>query len=148
MSDAKIGYGNPPAAFRFKPGKSGNDKGRPPGSVRKPAGLAAIILSAINEPIEYRTRGGTMAAPGQELDLKMLVARAVEGNIDAISAVLSELTDAARAGSTEVDRFEISNWIPDYAGQTADQKTQDSAAKIAATPQEWWKADAVFPGKA
>lgn len=141
MSDYEIGYGKPPAAYQYKKGKSGNLKGRPPGKGRKPTALAAIILDAINEPIEYRTPVGTRAAPGQELDLKMLVARAVDGDFDAISAVLSELMDAARPGNAEVEHFEIRDWLPDYAGQTADQKTVDSAARIATKPLVGWRAD-------
>ena len=32
MNDKKIGYGSPPEATQFKPGESGNKKGRPKGS--------------------------------------------------------------------------------------------------------------------
>jgi hypothetical protein len=33
MSDFKVGYGKPPEHGKFKPGKSGNDKGRPKGRI-------------------------------------------------------------------------------------------------------------------
>ena len=143
MASYEIGYGKPPSETKFKPGQSGNLKGRPK---LEPSEMPAIIIDAIDEPIEYREGGQIKKAPGRELNLRMLVKRAAEGDIDAISDVLSELMDAERTGSPEVEHFEFRDWLPDYDGQSADQKTKDSAARIAATPPAGWQA-APLPDK-
>jgi hypothetical protein len=43
MSSYNIGYRKPPKQYKFKPGRSGNPKGRPK---YNPAGLAEIIRNA------------------------------------------------------------------------------------------------------
>jgi hypothetical protein len=45
MAKYKVGYGKPPKATRFKPGKSGNAKGRPQGSRNLASDLAAELAS-------------------------------------------------------------------------------------------------------
>ena len=45
---------------------------------------------------------------------------------------------AERYGDPGLDRILVENWIPDYPGQTADQKTAEVAAGRDATPAEWW----------
>jgi hypothetical protein len=42
-----VGYGRPPKATRFKPGKSGNPKGRPKGSVNTKALLKKIYTGKV-----------------------------------------------------------------------------------------------------
>ena len=54
-SDAKdgVGYGKPPAKHRFKPGQSGNPKGRPKGSKNE----WTIINKLLNRKIDIRENG-------------------------------------------------------------------------------------------
>ncbi|MBR1335248.1 DUF5681 domain-containing protein [Bradyrhizobium ottawaense] len=54
-SDAKdgVGYGKPPAEHRFKPGQSGNPKGRPKGSKNE----WTIINKLLNRKIDIRENG-------------------------------------------------------------------------------------------
>jgi hypothetical protein len=51
--DSKVGYGNPPKATRFKPGHSGNPKGRPKGS----RNLATDLAAELGEQITVREEG-------------------------------------------------------------------------------------------
>ena len=51
----KVGYGNPPRDTRFKPGQSGNPKGRQKGSKSFKATVGAIL----NEKIKVQTPHGT-----------------------------------------------------------------------------------------
>ncbi|MFG1299825.1 DUF5681 domain-containing protein [Xanthobacter sp. V3C-3] len=51
----KVGYGNPPRDTRFKPGQSGNPKGRQKGSKSFKATVGAIL----NEKIKVQTPQGT-----------------------------------------------------------------------------------------
>ena len=60
MSNYKVGYRNPPAASRFRPGVSGNPKGRPK---REGSSVAERIKSLLDTPIEYREGGGLRSQP-------------------------------------------------------------------------------------
>ena len=92
----------------------------------------------LNAPIEYRERGRTKVATYRELSLKMLVDNAISGDLDAAELALKILARAERYGDPGIDPILVENWIADYPGQTADQKTADFAAGRDATPAEWW----------
>ena len=135
MASYEIGYGKPPLSGRFRAGVSGNPKGRPK---RKPTPLAERIKAVLNAPIEYRERGRTKVATYRELSLKMLVDRAISGDLGAAELVLKIRAGAERYGDPGVDLILVENWIADYPGQTAGQKTADFAAGRDATPAGWW----------
>jgi hypothetical protein len=137
MASYEIGYGKPPKSRRFRAGVSGNQRGRPK---RKALALAERIKAVLNAPIEYRERGRTKVATHRELSLKMLVDRAINGDLDAAELVLKILVRAERYGDPGLDSVLVENWIADYPGQTADQKTSEVAAGRDATPTEWWSA--------
>jgi Family of unknown function (DUF5681) len=49
----QVGYGRPPRAHQFKPGRSGNPKGRPKGAKNEDT----ILFEIMNRPIEIREGG-------------------------------------------------------------------------------------------
>lgn len=51
--DYEVGYGKPPRRTQFQKGQSGNPKGRAKGSKN----LAAIIMSALHEPVTVTQNG-------------------------------------------------------------------------------------------
>ena len=55
MSDYEIGYGRPPKSTRFKPGQSGNTKGRPKGSTN----LENLLNKALDVKVTIETPTGT-----------------------------------------------------------------------------------------
>jgi len=136
MASYEIGYGKPPPSGRFRPGVSGNPKGRPK---RKATPLAERIKTALNAPVEYRERGRTRVATYRELSLKMLVDKAIGGDLDAAELALKILARAERRGDAGVDLIMVENWIADYPDQSANQKTADFAAGRDAPPTEWWR---------
>jgi hypothetical protein len=135
VPDNPIGFKKPPAQHQFKPGMSGNPRGRPK---RNPTDLAAIIVDVLNAPIEYQDGGKIKTASGRDLNLMMLVKRAVKGDVDAALALLDVRDQAERRGSAETERIEIFDWTPDFPGQTAEQKTRAHLDKKSAAPVEWW----------
>jgi hypothetical protein len=135
MASYEIGYGKPPLSGRFRAGASGNPRGRPK---RKALPVAERIKTVLNAPIEYRERGRTKVATPRELSLKMLVDCAINGALDAAEQVLKILARAERYGDTGIYPVLVENWIADYLGQTADQKTREFAGRRDATPAEWW----------
>jgi len=136
MASYEVGYGKPPQSGRFRAGVSGNPKGRPK---RKPTPLAERIKVVLNSPIEYRERGRTKVATYRELSLKMLVDRAISGDLSAAELALKIVARAERYGDPGVDPILVEDWIADYPDQTANQKTADFAAGRDATPAEWWR---------
>ena len=86
MADYEIGYGKPPRSRRFQPGVSGNPRGRPK---KKSSPLVETINKVLSAAIQYRVRGRTKVASALELSLKMLVDRAVSGDLEA-AEVLSQ----------------------------------------------------------
>jgi Family of unknown function (DUF5681) len=135
MASYDVGYGKPPLSGRFSAGISGNPRGRP-----KPKGLALaeLVKTVLYAASEYRERGRTKVATCRELGLKMLVDRAINGALDATELVLKILARAERYCDTGIDPVLVDNWIADYPGQTADQKTAEFEAGREAPPAEWW----------
>jgi Family of unknown function (DUF5681) len=133
MADYDVGYRKPPLSGRFRAGVSGNPKGRPR---RKPTPLAERIKAVLNARIAYRERGRIRVATYRQLSLKMLVDRAIGGDLDAAELALSIRARAERYPG--LDPILVENWIPDHPDQTANQKTADFAAGRDATPPEWW----------
>jgi hypothetical protein len=135
MSDHKVGYKNPPRKSMFKPGVSGNPKGRPK---RKPAELAGIIEGVLNAPAHYREEDRTRRTTRRELNLKKLIEHAVRGDVGAADLILAVRAYAKGLGDVGFASVQISDWLPDYAGQTGGQKTQEFAGTGDASPVEWW----------
>jgi hypothetical protein len=80
-----IGYRKPPEATRFKPGKSGNPKGRPKGSLN----LATDLSAELGEQITVREGGRQHRISKQRALVKSLMAKALQGDVRATTAVLA-----------------------------------------------------------
>ena len=133
MADDKIGYGKPPRKSQFKPGVSGNPKGRPK---RNPTAVSDVIKNTLSAPIQYRDRGRTKTITRTEAGLKKLVENAVKGDLAAAATLLQYRERAPRHGDVGTETIEVTNWWEDYAGQTADQKSRESAIGNRADPPD------------
>jgi hypothetical protein len=59
--------------------------------------------------------------------------------VGAADHVLKLYAHAKRSGDGGAGTLEIENWLPDHAGQTANQKTEDSSGmQPSVDPVEWW----------
>jgi hypothetical protein len=130
-----IGYGKPPQRSRYKPGISGNPKGRPK---RQALSLAEIIDRVLGTAVTFREKGRRKSATRDELCLKMIVDSALKGNLVAAGLVLKIRAHARQYGNSAVDRIEIRNWLPDHTGQTAGQKAHDAAQQEASVDTVEW----------
>jgi hypothetical protein len=127
MGDYGVGYGKPPRATRFKPGKSGNPNGRPK---RDPSALGDIVNEVLDETVQYREKGRTHSATRREVALTVLVQRAISGDIGASEMVLRRRAHALRRAGASSSQLLICDWLPDYPGQTAEQKARDLGLPI------------------
>ena len=78
--DNEVGYGKPPKEHQFKPGKSGNIKGRPKS---KKSGLTDIS-GLLNEPVKVKAGGKVREMGPFEAGLWKLAKRAVDKDLRAI----------------------------------------------------------------
>lgn len=72
--DYEVGCGKPPKEYQFKPGQSGNLKGRPPKRKRKRIDVAVIL----NEPLAVKNSGGRRKMPRFEVGVRRLVERGLK----------------------------------------------------------------------
>lgn len=89
-----IGYGNPPRATQYEPGRSGNPKGRP----RKQPSPIEVIRAMFAEPVNVREADGVKQISMLEAFLKQLRKSALEGDQRAIPHVLKLMQMAGLEG--------------------------------------------------
>jgi hypothetical protein len=92
----EVGYGRPPRAHQFKPGKSGNPKGRPKGAKSE----ASIWQTRLNEKIEVRVGGRVRRITVREAIVLRCIEDARKGNIKTANFVLGR-SAAAEAGEVQ-----------------------------------------------
>lgn len=93
--DAPGGYGRPPKNTRFKPGRSGNTKGRPKGTRNLKSDLASLLQTRV--PI--RQDGELRHVSRQEAILLTLYAKAIQGDTKASSQLLTMVTRTESQGT-------------------------------------------------
>jgi Family of unknown function (DUF5681) len=83
-SPYKVGYGRPPQAAQFKPGKSGNPRGRPKG----PKTVGAVLRDVIQRRIEVTENGKTRRILVLEVMLRRLANDAMRSDPRAMKLLL------------------------------------------------------------
>lgn len=85
MSDKqKVGYKNPPKHTQFKPGQSGNKKGRPKGSKN----MVTTLDKILNEKVSLREGNRVRRVTKAEAMTLTTVNKAMNGNQKAVSTVI------------------------------------------------------------
>jgi len=83
-AEEKTGYGRPPKHTQFKPGQSGNLKGRPKGS----RNFGKILVDEINATAEFTERGRKFRLPKGQIAIRQMINKAATGDPKAFSAVM------------------------------------------------------------
>jgi hypothetical protein len=97
-----VGYGKPPKHSRFKPGQSGNPKGRPKGA----RGFKAELDEELKQLITVTEAGRTRKLSKQRAMIKALFAKALKGDSKSVQLILSHssgLSDPAVLQSDELE---------------------------------------------
>ena len=90
-ADYAVGYGRPPVQTRFRPGASGNPKGRPKGAT----GLNTLVRDMMTEKMTVQTAAGvTKKIPRVEVLLRKVFELAVKGDPRAQSQLLNLYAEA------------------------------------------------------
>lgn len=82
--DEQVGYGRPPKAYRFKPGESGNPRGRKRGS----RNLRSDLADELAEIITVQEAGHAARLTKQRALVKRLCAQALSGEHRAMAQVV------------------------------------------------------------
>jgi hypothetical protein len=81
--NSSVGYGRPPVAKQFKPGQSGNPRGRKKGIKN----VATIFNDALYKPVKTRTGGRVRTLPKIEAIVEVMLNKALAGDIPAVSRI-------------------------------------------------------------
>jgi hypothetical protein len=133
---SKSGSRNPPTHFRFKKGVSGNRKGRPK---RKALVLGDIISKVQNTLTAYREGGRTKRASRLELALKKLVNSALKGDARSAEELFKLRAKVSKSSDARSQKIIVEDWIPDFEGQTGEQKTRAHARENEIDPTGFWE---------
>ena len=135
---SKSGSRNPPTHSRFKKGVSGNRKGRPK-LLKGQLAVSHIISKVQNTLTAYREGGRTKRASRLELALKKLVNSALEGDARSAEELLKLLAKASKNSDARSQKIIVEDWIPDFEGQTGEQKTRAHARENEIDPTGFWE---------
>jgi len=102
-TDYEIGFGRPPKANRFKPGKSGNPRGRPKGS--RPVG--AVLQQILGQRIAVTENGKTRRLPALEVMLRRLANDAMRNDPPALKLILTLVDRYGESGESTLSVDEI-----------------------------------------
>lgn len=83
-ADYEVGYRRPPLHGRFKPGQSGNPKGRPKGS----RNLATLLQAELRRPVSVTEGGRTRRVPKAVAMAATQINKALKGDTRAFATVL------------------------------------------------------------
>ena len=79
-----VGYCRPPIAKQFKPGQSGNPRGRKKGVKN----VAAIFNEALYRPVKIRTSAGIKTLPRIKAIVEVIMNKALAGDTAAVSRIV------------------------------------------------------------
>ena len=90
MSDYEMGYMKPPKSGQFKPGQSGNPKGRPVGSKN----TYKLLDDVVNEKVQITKNGKPIKITKKVAMLLQATNKAAQGDLKALQILLPMMTAA------------------------------------------------------
>lgn len=117
--DYTVGYRRPPQSTQFKPGVSGNPKGRPKGS--RPVG--AVLQEIIRQKIAVTENGRTRRLPVLEIMLRRLANEAMRGEQRSIKFLLSLLEYYGASSQATVQLSELLTEDAEILAEYLDETT-------------------------
>jgi hypothetical protein len=124
---ADVGYGRPPIEHQFKPGQSGNKRGRLKGSKNE----ATIIAELLSRKIEIRENGKARKISLLEAIFLKFAEDALRGNPKAAAFLLNRklLLESSEQPATAVLDVDDEKVLHFYARQLGDQSKKQQEQK-------------------
>lgn len=125
----RVGYGHPPEHTRFKPGQSGNPKGRPKGHRNFGTDLREVLAMTV----EVKVRGKARTLTSQQAMLFRLLEKALKGENRASQLLLdlaARYNGEAPAHDSDAplpdeDRAILEQYLPSVLAQAPDDATTE-----------------------
>jgi Family of unknown function (DUF5681) len=105
-----LGYGNPPKAMRFRPGQSGNPKGRPKGSLN----MATVLERTLREKVIITEGGKRRTINKLEAAVTQLTDKAAAGDLKAVQMLTALVRSAEERAGLQA--------IPDAVSEEVDAR--------------------------
>jgi Family of unknown function (DUF5681) len=93
----EVGYGKPPRHTRFRPGVSGNPRGRPKGTEN----LSTLVRDALNEQVVVAENGRRRKICKRQAIIKQLINRSAQGDLKAMQMLLAIMQDIEHRSEAE-----------------------------------------------
>lgn len=124
-TDYEVGYAKPPVEHRFKPGQSGNRRGRPTGRVN----IATALREAVQQKRPVTVGGKPREMSTLDVILRKQIEKAVAGDTKAFHAVIELLEGYAPDLLVTVTQRSVSqedlNLLSDYTARQAATKHRE-----------------------
>lgn len=101
-SSYSVGYGKPPKQTRFKPGQSGNPKGRP----KCARGIAAEWEEEARQLVSVTENGRTLKISKQKAVIKSTFAKAIKGDAKSVQIILNNCGSFRSQGALSGDELD------------------------------------------
>lgn len=89
-SDYEVGFGKPPLHTRFKPGQSGNPKGRK----KKSETMNDVVRRVFEEKVKIRDANGSRSVPALEVLVRCLKREAINGKVASAKTLMPLVREA------------------------------------------------------
>ena len=102
---SSVGYGQPPERTRFKPGQSGNPRGRPKGTLN----MATVLERTLKEKVVVNENGKRKVVTKLEAAVKQLANQAASGQpraMQLLTTLLRSVEDRAIAAPAPGENLE------------------------------------------
>jgi hypothetical protein len=119
-SNSTVGYGKPPAEHRFKPGKSGNPRGRP----RSLPELSELTAKELRRRGYVMVDGKRLSVSRLELVIKQLIANAAKGNPKPLGFLMAMI---AKHEAKERRKAILARGTTIHSGMTAKEAAEEYA---------------------
>jgi hypothetical protein len=119
-TDDQVGYGRPPPAHQFKPGRSGNPRGRPKGAKNE----ATILSDLLNRKITVREGGTSRKISILEAILLRFTEDALKGNVKTATFLFSRYATTNASESQPNDLSEDDRKVLDTFVQRLEAKSR------------------------
>lgn len=111
--NSPVGYGRPPKESQFRPGQSGNLKGRPRGTKNTTKRIAELL----DEPITVKEGGKAHTVSKRDAVLMRLINNALGGEFRALAQVLKMAGEFKEPEPLEIDdgdRKAFNTWMQSF----------------------------------
>jgi hypothetical protein len=120
------GYADPPKAFQFRPGVSGNAGGRP----ARTRAISEIVAEQTATTIEVAEAGGTITVTKLEALIRQLLTTALKGDVRAAKMVLSLCQGSPGPDEQDERRDQVDQAVlEDFIRREVDRRLKEAQEK-------------------